>query len=100
MKPWSAEARQRHLEGCRRYQKYRAELELVHFLRSLAQAIDVDLTSLAKTLTSNGAKVLKLCDVEPREERLKAVRGLVLDTCKDATSYRTWEKKMSRGVQP
>lgn len=89
-RPWTVEARQRHLDGCRRYQKQRAQHEFLQLVCAFAREIDVDLTSVAKTLgKTDKAKLLAIVSIEPREVRLKALRDLVYAMWNDATSYQT-----------
>lgn len=49
-KPWSPEARQRHLEGVRRYQEERKDMELGLEVVTLARRFEVDVGDFITTL--------------------------------------------------
>lgn len=91
---WTAEARARHKAGCARYQELRRESKFTQDWCDFAREIDVDVKSLCKAILADRGKFLELAAIEPREERLKSIRGLVFNICLDAGSYRSSFDKM------
>jgi hypothetical protein len=95
-KPWSPEARARHLEGVRRYQEYRREREFLDSFVDLAETLHVEIKDLCLwMLTLTKAPDFKedfdrYVSIEPLEERLDKIRAAIKETI----------DKIKRGVIP
>ena len=85
--PWSSEARARHKAGVARYQKEREINESAKVYFEMARLIGVEVKPLLKTLIATDKVTLhKMSEIEPREERLRAFKNLVIDYCQGVTA--------------
>jgi len=80
-RPWTEEARARHLEGVRRYQEYRREKEFIDSFVDLAETLDVKIKDLCLwMLTLTKEDFDRYVSIEPLKERLDKIRAAIKET--------------------